>query len=225
MACRLYAEIRGLPALTASAERRSQPHTGGGRIDSQRITLARGEIHGGGRGVGLACPVRISGTLVSTINAVLASHTAVLQTTNREGRHLARMRGRVHLPLGGGRMTDSEQSDITWHKSTASGGQGNCVEVAVMDNAVLVRNSQDPLGSVLSFTCREWVAFLEGVNNGEFRSTRTATTPSDIPRSKLKDPGAARYFICSSNSPCKNSAVPSFPSDMCRSSSKISRYV
>ena len=36
-------------------------------------------------------------------------------------------------------MTDSEQSDITWHKSTASGAT-NCVEVAVVDDAVLVRN-------------------------------------------------------------------------------------
>jgi Domain of unknown function (DUF397) len=66
-------------------------------------------------------------------------------------------------------VTDSEQADITWHKSTASGGGGgDCVEVAVVDDSVLVRNSRDPLGSVLSFTRQEWAAFLEGVNNGEF---------------------------------------------------------
>jgi hypothetical protein len=64
-------------------------------------------------------------------------------------------------------MTDSEQSDITWHKSMASGAS-DCVEVAVVDDSVLVRNFRDPLGSVLSFTRQEWVAFLEGVNNGEF---------------------------------------------------------
>lgn len=74
-------------------------------------------------------------------------------------------------------MTDSEQSDITWHKSTASGAAGNCVEVAVVDNSVLVRNFRDPLGSVLSFTCQEWVAFLEGVNNGEFTLAQTKRHP------------------------------------------------
>lgn len=65
-------------------------------------------------------------------------------------------------------MTDSEQSEITWHKSTASGGQGNCVQVAVVGGSVLVRNSQDPLGPVLPFTGQEWAAFLEDVTNGKF---------------------------------------------------------
>ena len=65
-------------------------------------------------------------------------------------------------------MTDSGQADITWHKSTASGGgNGSCVEVAAVDEAVLVRNSRDPLGPVLSFSCQQWAAFLEGVRNGE----------------------------------------------------------
>ena len=65
-------------------------------------------------------------------------------------------------------MTDSEQTAITWHKGTASGHNGNCVEVAVVGNSILVRNSRDPHGSMLSFTRREWVSFLDGVNNGDF---------------------------------------------------------
>jgi hypothetical protein len=65
-------------------------------------------------------------------------------------------------------VTDSEQSEITWHKSTASGGQGNCVQVAVVGGSILVRNSQDLLGPVLSFTRQEWAAFLEDVTNGKF---------------------------------------------------------
>lgn len=80
---------------------------------------------------------------------------------------MARLRGRVRLPLGGGSVTDSEQSGIIWHRSKAS-GTGNCVEVASVDGSVRVRNSRDPLGSVLSFTCQEWAAFLEDVNNGKF---------------------------------------------------------
>ena len=65
-------------------------------------------------------------------------------------------------------MTDSEQTDITWRKSTASTPNGTCVEVAFAGELVLVRNSRDPLGSALSFSRQEWVAFLEGVSNGEF---------------------------------------------------------
>jgi len=61
-------------------------------------------------------------------------------------------------------MTDSAQSVITWRKSTASGAS-NCLEVAVVDDSVLVRNSGDPRGTVLSFSCRGWAAFLEDVNN------------------------------------------------------------
>jgi hypothetical protein len=65
-------------------------------------------------------------------------------------------------------VTDSQPTDITWHKSTASGGGGsNCVEVAAVDGSVLVRNSRNPLGSVLSFPCRPWATFLAGVRNGE----------------------------------------------------------
>lgn len=64
-------------------------------------------------------------------------------------------------------MADSEQTYIIWRKSTTSGGS-NCVEVAFADESVLLRNSRDPLGSVLSFSRQEWVAFLEGASKGEF---------------------------------------------------------
>lgn len=64
-------------------------------------------------------------------------------------------------------MTDSEQTQITWRKSTASSAS-SCVEVAFADELVLVRNSRDPLGPALSFSRQEWVAFLQGASNGEF---------------------------------------------------------
>ena len=62
---------------------------------------------------------------------------------------------------------DLEQTSIIWRKSTAS-VSGQCVEVAFADESVLVRNSRDPLGSVLRFSRQEWAAFLKGVDNGEF---------------------------------------------------------
>lgn len=56
-----------------------------------------------------------------------------------------------------------------WHRSTASGASGNCVEVAFTggDN-VYVRDSKDPDGGVLRFTSDEWRAFVNGVRQGEF---------------------------------------------------------
>jgi Domain of unknown function (DUF397) len=73
-------------------------------------------------------------------------------------------------------VTDSEQTHIIWRKSAASAGS-NCVEVAFTDESVLVRNSRDPLGPVLSFSCQEWVAFLEGACNGEFTPGQASSDP------------------------------------------------
>ncbi len=63
-------------------------------------------------------------------------------------------------------MADSEQGSIIWRKSKAS-ESGNCVEVALADESVLVRCSRDLLGSVLRFSHPEWTAFVEGVKNRE----------------------------------------------------------
>ncbi|GAB3949588.1 DUF397 domain-containing protein [Micromonospora vulcania] len=49
----------------------------------------------------------------------------------------------------------------TWRKSTRSGTQGDCVEVA--DNlvgVVGVRDSKDPSGPVLTFDPQSWRAFV-----------------------------------------------------------------
>ncbi len=48
-------------------------------------------------------------------------------------------------------------------------GTDNCVEVARGSNGrVLVRHSKDPAGLCVSFTEREWTAFLRGVKDDEF---------------------------------------------------------
>jgi hypothetical protein len=64
-------------------------------------------------------------------------------------------------------VADSDRADIAWRKSTAS-ASGDCVEVAFAQEAVLVRNSQEPLGLTLSFSYSEWTAFLTGARRGEF---------------------------------------------------------
>jgi hypothetical protein len=56
-----------------------------------------------------------------------------------------------------------------WRKSSRSGAQGNCVEVAVnVPGVAAVRDSKDPDGPKLIFTPAEWDAFTAGVRAGEF---------------------------------------------------------
>lgn len=66
------------------------------------------------------------------------------------------------------RLVQKPALDGTFRKSTASGSE-NCVEVAKnSDGTVCVRDSKDPAQTVLTFTHDEWIAFLSGVNKGEF---------------------------------------------------------
>jgi hypothetical protein len=55
--------------------------------------------------------------------------------------------------------------DRAWRTSSHSGGQGNCVEVAVRSqgNRVLVRDSMDPRSPVLAFDPRDWQRFADRV--------------------------------------------------------------
>jgi len=62
-----------------------------------------------------------------------------------------------------------DPSGPVWRKSTASGPAGGaCVEVALVAQYVLIRNSKDPSGPTLKFTTAEWAAFLKGAQRGEF---------------------------------------------------------
>ena len=55
-----------------------------------------------------------------------------------------------------------------WCKSSISALNGSCVEVAIQQDGVAVRDSKDPAGPALEFTAVEWLAFLAGVRSGEF---------------------------------------------------------
>lgn len=65
----------------------------------------------------------------------------------------------------------SQLPDATWRKSSFSGHQGNCVEVATLvAGEIAVRNSRFPAGPALVFTPAEWSAFVTGVEKDEFAS-------------------------------------------------------
>jgi hypothetical protein len=69
-----------------------------------------------------------------------------------------------------GGMETNDLSRARWRKSSYSGSNGNCVEVAASTdgNHVFVRNTRDRAGAVLDFTPSEWDAFLAGACDGEF---------------------------------------------------------
>lgn len=80
-------------------------------------------------------------------------------------------------------MHRSKAKFIAASASGSNGGQ--CVEVTIVPGSeapvqakagepsvVLVRDSKDPNGPVLSFTFAEWDAFLDGVTKGEFTTER-----------------------------------------------------
>ncbi|TYB61462.1 DUF397 domain-containing protein [Nonomuraea sp. PA05] len=59
--------------------------------------------------------------------------------------------------------------EAEWRKATASGDNGQCVEVATnLPGIVAVRDSKNPQGPALIFTPGEWKAFLKGAGRGEF---------------------------------------------------------
>ncbi|MFG1604605.1 DUF397 domain-containing protein [Actinoplanes sp. NPDC049265] len=59
-------------------------------------------------------------------------------------------------------------ANAKWFKSNRSTGDGECVEVARLDDVVAVRDSKDPAGPALIFTPAEWAAFVGGAKDGEF---------------------------------------------------------
>lgn len=65
-------------------------------------------------------------------------------------------------------MSTEKYSELVWTKSTLSGPNGNCVEVARAGEEVLVRNSRDPLGPALTLQLDEWMAFLDSIKATKF---------------------------------------------------------
>lgn len=58
-------------------------------------------------------------------------------------------------------------STLAWRTSSASGGAGECVEVATASPFVLTRDSRDRSGPVLELTPAQWLSFVERIKNGE----------------------------------------------------------
>lgn len=57
--------------------------------------------------------------------------------------------------------------DGVWRKSSRSGGEGDCVEVAACAATVGVRDSKDRPGPALSFGSAAWARFVAAVPAGQ----------------------------------------------------------
>ncbi|MEE1822047.1 DUF397 domain-containing protein [Streptomyces sp. BE20] len=64
---------------------------------------------------------------------------------------------------------DVDLTDAPWRKSTYSGGQNGCIEVADGCIGLMpVRDSKDPDGPALRFPADAWRSFVAAVRAGEF---------------------------------------------------------
>lgn len=73
-------------------------------------------------------------------------------------------------------MSGLDLSRLAWRKSSYSGANGSCVEVAPMGDAseqalVAVRDSKDRGGPALVFTAGQWRAFAAGIRDGSLDLT------------------------------------------------------
>ncbi|MER7211040.1 DUF397 domain-containing protein [Streptosporangium sp. NPDC000239] len=65
----------------------------------------------------------------------------------------------------------SDLSSAEFHKSSLSGANGQCVEVATnLPGLVAVRDSKNPSGPALTFSASEWNAFIGDIKLETFDS-------------------------------------------------------
>jgi hypothetical protein len=78
-------------------------------------------------------------------------------------------------------MQSPDLSHAKWRKSSYSGANGSCVEVAPVPGAgsaavessdvIAVRDSKDRGGPALAFTARQWRSFAAGIKAGELSTS------------------------------------------------------
>jgi hypothetical protein len=61
------------------------------------------------------------------------------------------------------------QSSPVWRRSQRCDA-GNCVEVAFLNEEIMLRDSKNPAAAVLRFSKDEWTAFVAGVRAGDFQA-------------------------------------------------------
>lgn len=57
-------------------------------------------------------------------------------------------------------MHTPDLANAKWFKSSRSNANGTCVEVAITDTVVAMRDSKDRSGPALAFPAAAWTAFI-----------------------------------------------------------------
>jgi hypothetical protein len=70
-------------------------------------------------------------------------------------------------------MTGADLTSAVWRKSTRSGTNTDCVEIAELATGCAVRDSKDPHGPVLHFDRAAWTAFVTAVQAAEIDAGRS----------------------------------------------------
>jgi Domain of unknown function (DUF397) len=74
----------------------------------------------------------------------------------------------------------NRSSSLTWRKSTISTTTNECVEIAVDQKFVLVRDSRNGAGHLLTFTRREWSTFLMAIRSGSVALSTLAVRRTNL---------------------------------------------
>ena len=69
-------------------------------------------------------------------------------------------------------MAEPTGTVLCWKKSRAS-ATANCVEVAFINGTILVRDSREPTGPVISISLEEWASFLYGLRRQSANAGKT----------------------------------------------------
>jgi hypothetical protein len=64
-------------------------------------------------------------------------------------------------------MARSFRWNCAWRKSSRSVGDGDCIEIAIVDSSVLVRDSKDKNGPTLAMKTDLWIALIRAMKAGE----------------------------------------------------------
>jgi Domain of unknown function (DUF397) len=61
-----------------------------------------------------------------------------------------------------------EPEVLAWRKTRYSVGNGDCVEIATARGSIVVRDSKNPVGPVITYPVDAWQLFLVATRHGEF---------------------------------------------------------
>lgn len=65
-------------------------------------------------------------------------------------------------------MSVADLAEVRWITSSYSGGNGNCVEVAVGADWTWVRDTKDRAGGVLIVPARQWRGFMAAAKSAHY---------------------------------------------------------